>query len=104
MPIPEEHGSNDRPSSRLDVRFPRGVRAAGIIWICFGILSLVPALALAVAAALGGAARSGSRVVVGSAGCSIVLGLTFLLVGTLTKRGLVKGTLTIGSASTLFGL
>ncbi|HEX3148980.1 MAG TPA: hypothetical protein VHR66_12935 [Gemmataceae bacterium] len=100
----EDPGNADHQSNQLNVQFPRGVKAAGVIWILFGLASLTPALALGIAAALGGAARSGSRFVVGSAGCSILLTLTFLVVGIQTIRGSVKGTRTIGIASTLFAL
>jgi hypothetical protein len=105
MPRPDDYDDYDDQPSRSAVPFPVGVKAAGIIWICFGVLGLgssVLSLVLQGGQAAAGGQRPQGNVC--SVGCSVLFALGFLMVGFQTVKGTAKGTLGNGIGSLVFGL
>jgi hypothetical protein len=96
---------DDRPRRRGGAEFPPGVKAAGIIWIGYGILGLIAAVIIFV---LAGAAAAQ----VGPGGapifcvpiCYTFFALAFLFVGVQTVKGTAKSTLGNGIGSIIFGV
>jgi hypothetical protein len=106
MSSPDDYDDYDDRPKRPVVPFPPGIRAAGIIWIGFGILGLIGAglsFALNAAAAAANAGQPVGGNVCGSA-CIALFALSFLLIGVQTVKGTAKGTLGNGIGSLIFGL
>ena len=87
--------------------FPGGVKAAGIIWIAFGVLGLLGQLFSFVMNVANQAAQAGPGQPGGNVcgiGCGVLFALAFLIIGIQTVRGTAKGTLGNGIGSLIFGL
>lgn len=107
MPRPDDYDDYDDQPSRSAVPFPVGIKAAGIIWICFGGLGLASSaisFILQAGQAAGAGPGQGPQGNVCSVGCSVLFALAFLMVGIQTVRGTAKGTLGNGIGSLVFGL
>jgi hypothetical protein len=107
MPRSDDYDDYDdyRPS-RSDVPFPSGVKAAGFIWIAFGVLGVLNAGLSFLMTAAGAAANAGQP---GQGnpcgvGCGVIFAIAFLVVGVQTVKGTAKGTLGNGIGSLVFGL
>lgn len=94
---------DDRDDDRDDdgpAPFPLGVRLAGVVWIGFGVLSLIN---LAVSFAVAGGNR-GPGATPGSGACGALIGVVFLACGYQTVTGTAKDTRGNGIGSIVFGL
>src|SRR5262245_23984722 len=86
---------------RPSVPFPGGVKAAGILWIVFGVLALI-SYVLSFALTAGAQERPGSNP--GGLSCGMLFAVVFLVIGFQTLQGTAKGTLANGIGSIVFGL
>jgi hypothetical protein len=99
MPSPDDYDDYDdyRPS-RNDVPFPRGIKIAGIIWICFGVIGLLNAAASLAIVVIAAGSNPGSTI------CGALIALGYLIVGIQTVKGTAKGTVGNGITSLFFAL
>lgn len=96
MPSPDDYDDyRPRPS---DVPFPRGIRIAGIIWICFGVIGLLNAAASFALVLIAAGSNPGSPI------CGAMIALGYLIVGIQTVKGTAKGTVGNGITSLFFAL
>jgi hypothetical protein len=105
MPRPDEYDDYDEPAAGPDhtgVPFPAGVKAAGIIWIGFGVLGLLGAATLFVFM-LAWAGGAGPAPAFCAPVCLTLFALVFLLAGIETVKGKAKGILGNAVGSIIFG-
>jgi hypothetical protein len=97
MTDPEYDDVNDRGP-----RFPAAVKAAGIIWIVYGVFQVIVFLANFALAA--GAAPGGANPWANGAVCGGVVGAVFFFVGAQTVRGTAKDVMGNSIGSIVFSL
>jgi hypothetical protein len=106
MPRPLDDYEDDS-RRRGGTEFPGGVKAAGFIWIGFGVIGLINSvlnIALnAGQAAAGGGGAAGPSPYAG-VGCGVLFAIAFLIVGIQTVKGTAKSTLGNGIGSIIFGV
>jgi hypothetical protein len=108
MSRPEDYDDVYQNSSTpVGSQFPIAAKAAGIIWIAFGILGLINAflslpLNVVAVAAAGGGPQGRSNVC--GVGWGLVTSVTFLIIGIRTAGGRARGTLISGVASLVCGM
>src|SRR4051794_4787947 len=98
VPLPDYDQETEPP-------FPGAVRLAGILWLGFGILELLNALAnLAVAFSRSTGASPAPESGIGGCMCATLFGGAFIFVGQQTLRGTAGDTIGNAVGSMVFGL
>ena len=108
MPRSDEYDDYDDPAARPDgtgVPFPPGVKAAGMIWIGFGVIGLLGAATLFVFMLVwAGGAGAGGVPVFCAPVCLTLFAIVFLMAGIETVKGKAKGILGNAVGSIFFGV
>ena len=94
----EDDDYDDAPRRRRSAPIPAGVKAAGMIWIGFGVLGFATViLSFMVTVAVENGKGAGGI-------CGVIIPIAFLIVGIQSVKGTAPGTMGNGIGSIIFGL